>query len=208
MLLSDFLEELAISELSDLFMADNGEINPNDQAKVVVQINDVLSDLYTKYVIKTTDYTLSTAVKALNYTVPEANSVRIIYIMPIVPELETLYTNNDQFDLMGNRITFKKLPKADSFSLVLQYKPSRLSIRVNDPTFLTQEADIPSVLVPLVRTLVASNLFGNSNAELHKKTAVELFNKAQFMKAELEASGALVTTVGFRNNRFKLNGFV
>ena len=45
------------------------------------------------------------------------------------------------------------------------------------------------------------------NGEAHKASGVGLYNQAQIMQAELEASGALTTSVAYENQRFYKNGF-
>ena len=176
MKLSEIFEELAYGELSDLSMVSDGQIKPDQQAKVVIKLNDALVTLFTKYVIKVVDTTLSTAIKQLNYVFTNDNCVKIVYIVPNLPNEEAIYKNNDQFAIQGNKITFLKAPIADSFGLSYQWKPSKLKINPTIQGFLAQEVDIDSSLVPLVRTLVASAIFTGMNGEAHKATGVALYN--------------------------------
>lgn len=209
MRLADFMEELAYGELSDLSHAEDGMVIAERQPGIVIKVNDVLNQLYIKYIIKLVATTLVTTVKTKSYTLIEPNSVRIIYVRPDAPDDTTLYERNDRFVLSGNTITFDRDegPISNLIHIMYQYKPNKLILNPANPAYKDQEIDLPSELVPLARTLVASSVFTNMNGELHKKTGAELFNQAQFMQNELELAGILVTSVGFDSNTFFKNGF-
>lgn len=207
MKLADFFEEIAYSELADVPFAKGGMVNDENKPKVTIKLNDVLSSLYTKYVIRTEDDLIPTLVKALRYDYANLNSTRIIYVVPAVADLDTIYKNNDHLAIQGNSLVFLAPPVGNSFAITYQWKPTKLKIIPSVSNFDAQEVDIPSVLVPLVRTLVASGIFSDMNGELHKKTGIELFNRAQYMQAELEMSGILNISVPFKNNQFVISGF-
>lgn len=207
MKLSDFFEEIAYGELSDLSYAEGGMINDENKPKVTIRINDVLSKLHTKYVIRTGEAVVDTSIKDVRYQYANENSVRIIYVIPSPEDEVSLYKNNDHLAVVGNSLVFLAPPKGNSFPITYQWCPSKLAINPTTANYLDQEVDIPSVLVPLVRTLVASALFTGSNGELHKKTGAELFNQAQYIQAELEMSGILNISVPFKNNQFVISGF-
>ena len=207
MKLSDFFEEIAYGELSDFSYAEGGMINDENKPKVVIKINDHISALHTKYVIRTEEAVIDTSVKANRYIYPNANSTRIIYVVPAVEDQAAIYRNSDHLAVMGNSLVFLAPPKGDSFDITYQWQPSRLALIPTTADYLEQEVDIPLVLVPLLRTMVASSLFTDSNGELHKKTGIELFNRSQYMKAELEISGILNMSVPFKNNQFVISGF-
>lgn len=201
------LEELAYGELSDLSLAENGEIKPDSVPKIVIKLNDVIQSLFTKYVIKTLDVDIDTTIKGYNYTINSENAVKIVYIYPNLVNEVDIYKNNDQFSVKGNTITFIKYPVANSFRVTYQWKPSKLKINPAVSRFGDQIIDLDSALVPLVKLLVASAIFSNMNGELHKKTGVELFNQAQILQNDLELAGNLNIAVDFNNNRFRANGF-
>lgn len=207
MKLSEIFEELAYGELSDLSMCEGGEVKPESQPKIVIKLNDVLQSLYTKYVIKTEYMVLDTSIKALTYQLDDPHSVKIVYIQPNVVDDVEIYKNRDYFNVRGNTIVFIKEPIADTFNLTFQWKPLKLAVNPSTRRYLDQEVEIDPVIVPLVRLYVASAIFQGMNGELHKKTGIELLNQAQFVQADLELSGALAMSVGFANNRFKVNGF-
>lgn len=210
MRLSDFMEELAYGELNDLSMAEGGSISPEKQPNVVIKINDVLNQLYIKYIIRLVATSLDTTIKSKSYTLMNPNSVRIVYVEPHVRNESDIYDNGDFFNLNGNTITFVRDtgPKANSFHLMYQFKPTRLILNPADKAYANQEIDMSPELIPLVRTMVASAIFTNMNGELHKKTGAELFNQAQFMQNDLELAGLLTTSVGFDSINFIKNGFV
>ena len=207
MKLHEIFEELAYGEVSDLSMAQDGLIKEDQQAKVTIKINDTLLSLYTKYVIKLVDAQIITTTKALRYDFINPNSVKIVYAHPELPNPEAIYRNEDHFAIQGNSIVFKKLPEMDELSITYQWKPSKLKINPTSRGFLDQEVNIDPVLSPLVRTLVASSIFNGMNGEAHKASGVGLYNQAKIMQAELEASGALTTSVAYENQRFYKNGF-
>lgn len=207
MKLSDFFEEIAYGELSDLSYAEGGMINDENKPKVVIRINDVLSKLHTKYVLRTEEAVIDTSVKDTRYSYANENSIRIIYVVPSPEDEASLYRNNDNLAVVGNSLVFLAPPKGNSFPITYQWCPSKLAINPTTTDYLDQEVNVPSVLVPLVRTLVASALFTGSNGELHKKTGAELFNQAQYIQAELEMSGILNLSVPFKNNQFVISGF-
>lgn len=208
MQLGDLFEELAYGELSDANMAENGDIKPEQQPKVVIKLNDVLTDLYTKYVIKTVTVSLDTRIKSKQYSLASNNLVKILYVHPELLTEEQIYKNNDQFRIDGPRILFVKPPIASDFEVVYQWKPLKFGLNPGVSNFKKQELGFPSELGALVRTRIASAIFQNMNGELHKKTGVEMFNQAQFLQQDLEMSGALTTSVDYKNSQFMRNGFV
>ena len=207
MKLYEIFEELAYGEVSDLSMAQDGLIKEDQQAKVTIKINDTLLSLYTKYVIRLVDSQINTTTKALRYDFVNPNSVKIVYARPELPNPEAIYRNEDHFAIQGNSIVFKKLPEMNELNITYQWKPSKLKINPTSRGFLDQEMNIDPILAPLVRTLVASAIFNGMNGEAHKASGVGLYNQAQIMQAELEASGALTTSVAYENQRFYKNGF-
>lgn len=207
MKLSEFLEELAYGELSDLSMVSNGQIKPEMLPKVVIKINDVIQSLYSKYVIKTVNIDLDTTIKSFSYTISGDNIVQIVYIHPNLVDEAEIYRNNDQLSIKSKTITFIKHPVANSFHITYQWRPTKLKISPATPRFEDQLVELDYALVPLVKLLVASSIFGNMNGELHKKTGVELFNQAQILQNDLELTGILNIAVEFKDNRFKVNGF-
>lgn len=210
MRLTDFMEELAYGELNDLSLAEGGMIAPEKQPNIVIKVNDILSQLHVKYIIKLVATTLDTSVKSKSYTLVNPNSVRIVYVRPNVVDEADIYNNGDHFVLSGNTLTFNRDtgPIANAFHVMYQYKPNRLIINPADKAYAGQIIDLSPEIIPLVRTLVASSVFTNMNGELHKKTGAELFNLAQFMQNDLETAGVLITSVGFDSDTFFKNGFV
>lgn len=208
MLLSELFEELSYGELSDLTMSSvKGTIKEEEQPKIVIKLNDVLTNLYSKYVIKLEYAILNTIIKTTSYSLDPKNSVRIVYVEPEVEKEEDIYKNKDEFNVQGNTLIFKKAPVADRFAVRYQWKPSRLKINPTEPRFLDQRIPLDPVLLPLVRTQVAAGIFQNMNGEAHKNTGVNLQNQAQFLISDLEISGILNNSVVFENNRFRINNF-
>lgn len=208
MLLSELFEELSYGELSDLTMSSvKGTIKEEEQPKIVIKLNDVLTNLYSKYVIKLEYAILNTTIKTTSYSLDPKNSVRIVYVEPEVEKEEDIYKNKDEFNVQGNTLIFKKAPVANSFAVRYQWKPSRLKINPTEPRFLDQRIPLDPVLLPLVRTQVAAGIFQNMNGEAHKNTGVNLQNQAQFLISDLEISGILNNSVDFENNRFRINNF-
>lgn len=208
MLLSELFEELSYGELSDLTMSSvKGTIKEEEQPKIVIKLNDVLTNLYSKYVIKLEYAILNTTIKTTSYSLDPKNSVRIVYVEPEVEKEEDIYKNKDEFNVQGNTLIFKKAPVANSFAVRYQWKPSRLKINPTAPRFLDQRIPLDPVLLPLVRTQVAAGIFQNMNGEAHKNTGVNLQNQAQFLISDLEISGILNNSVDFENNRFRINNF-
>ena len=208
MLLSELFEELSYGELSDLTMSSvKGTIKEEEQPKIVIKLNDVLTNLYSKYVIKLEYAILNTTIKTTSYSLDPKNSVRIVYVEPEVEKEEDIYKNKDEFNVQGNTLIFKKAPVANSFAVRYQWKPSRLKISPTEPRFLDQRIPLDPVLLPLVRTQVAAGIFQNMNGEAHKNTGVNLQNQAQLLISDLEISGILNNSVDFENNRFRINNF-
>lgn len=207
MKLSDFLEEIAYSELSDISYAKGGMVNDENKPKVVIKLNDILTSLYTKYVIHTVEAVIPTVVKTFRYDLANPNSVRIIYVVPSSQDEADIYKNRDHLAIRGNSLVFLAHPKGNSFAITYQWKPTKLKINPATSNYNDQEVEIPEVLVPLVRTLVAAGLFTDMNGELHKNTGTQLFNRAQYMQAELEISGILNISVPYKNDQFVISGF-
>ena len=207
MKLIEFFEELAYGELSDLSMNEgDGVIRAKDQPKIVIRLNDVLNHLHTKYVIQQRSGVLDTQVKRTRYEFINPNAVRIVYIEPVVADPADIYKNYDKLAVQGTTVTFLKPPEANSFNLSYQWRPMKLKINPAENRFGDQEIEIDPTLVPLVRLLVAANIFTSMNGETHKATGIGLTNQTQMMIAELEMSGVLNISANFQNTVFKRNG--
>lgn len=207
MKLHEFLEELALGELMDTSMSVNGEIKDDKQPNIVIKLNDVLNHLHTKYIMKLVPAYIDTFIKELTYTYVNPNSVQIVYVRPTEWDYSKIYHHHEHMVIRGNTISFNVKPTANLFDIWYQWKPTRLNINPAKGSFLDQEVNMPDTLRPLVRTLVAAQVFMSMNGELHKKTAVELTNLAQYMMLDLEHMSILNTSVDYQNNQFFKNGF-
>lgn len=207
MKLSDFLEEIAFGELYDLSFAKNGEIVDERKAMVVIKVNDVLTNLYNKYILDMRPAVIDTSIKQLHYTYDNPNSVQIVYAEPINWDRLDIYKTEGHLTIRGNTLRFNRTPKVDVYNIWYQWSPSRLKTNPAAGGFDNQIVSVPMILLPLVRTLVASAIYINMNNELQKKTGIELANASQYMIADLENMGVLKTSVDYDNIVFMKNGF-
>lgn len=213
MLLSEFFEELAYGELSDLSMAASlGEIKAEYQPKIVIKLNDFLTNLYTKYTLRLVDVDIPTIAEYPVYNLPYAhirNSVRIVYAKPayLGSDIDSFNSYIDTFRIIGNSLVFDKRPAVPYYSVKYQWRPTKMDINPATDGYLSQEIDLEEVVVPLVRVSVASGIFQSMNGEAHKATGMELFNQAQFMVNDLETQGILNKGALFQNNQFITNNF-
>lgn len=208
MRLDQFMEEIAYGELSDLSMSEGATIKDDKKPLIVIKLNDVITNLYNKYIIRLVDDIIDTSVKMNTYQFINENSVQIVYVKPHEASLDEIYENRDYFRVQGNTLYFNKPPKADAFEIKYQYKPLRLRNNPATQGFLSQEVEVTEALLPLVRTLVAASIYNGMNGEMHKATAVGLRNDAEYMRVDLESMGVLVNSVDFKNRQFEKNGFV
>ena len=209
MQITEFFDEMAYGELSDLSLAEGEEIKATAKPKLIIALNDALLELYTKYVLRLVDVPLVLVPTSKTYAVEAENSVRIVYAAPVLQrDYDDLYHKPNYFNIRGNQLIFTEFPTITQFGLTYQWKPSKLKVNPATPNFERQVIEADPTIMPLVRTLVAAAIFNNMGSEAHKAIGIGLLNKAQFMKAEMESSGILNTNVMFENRRFQANGFV
>lgn len=207
--ITEFFDEMAYGELSDLSLAEGEEIKATAKPKLIIALNDALLGLYTKYVLRLVDIPLVLVPTSKTYAVEPENSVRIVYASPLLErDYDDPYHKPNYFMIRDNQLIFNDFPTITQFKLTYQWKPSKLKVNPATPNFERQVIQSDPVIMPLVRTLVAAEIFGNMGNENHKAIGIGLMNKAQFMKAEMESSGILNTSVMFENRKFQTNGFI
>lgn len=209
MKLNEFFEEIAYGELSDLALAEGGEIKPQSQPLLTIKLNDALLALHTKYVLRLEDLPLTGAIPAgtTRWDLSNPHAVRIIYVDINKDTDDGFYKFNGKYSIKGNTIYFLEPGSYTISGLKYQWKPLKLLTNPAKNGFLNQEIDVDPVIIPLVRTQVAASVFLGMNGELHKKTGMDLHNFSQILQADLESSGILNTSVGFADNQFEKNGF-
>jgi hypothetical protein len=234
MTLEDLFRQLSFSELSNLAVGNRGDgsIKTTEHGKITLFVNEGITDLYERFVIKEKHILLQEIEGKSKYLLDSAHAISssattpgphyiqdsveepflndLIKITRIIDNNGYEYTLNiegDELSMFTPEVNILQIsyPKPDRV-LAIGYQAGRS--KTLEPANLEDELDIPNFLVPVLRHFVASQVYSNMNG-------AENFAVGQRHLSEYERKCALVRERDLLNEgrfdtatRFNNNGFV
>lgn len=229
--LPDLYKRLALGELSNLAMADNGDILEDEREKVVLHANEALKQLYTKFQLKDetlfleqkgflTNYYLSSKYAQSNYVsgVPRSFYINdlgkpfeddVIKVLEVRDGLGRKVPLNEPHmwrSVFTPQPTVLQIPHpVEGDVLAINYQASHPKLDVED-----DEAEIilPDFLDEAFRAYIAHKVFANMNTQesaVIARTHLGKFDTicVDVVQQDLVTRGA--TTSGYR---FEKNGWI
>lgn len=229
--LQNLLSDLSRGELRDLHMSGegSGSILPSYVDGVVLHVNDVLTELYTRVPLRVkecliemqegmTNYHLDSRFAASNFDPDlgyppyildltreqfEDDVIKIMYVFTqngqSLPINDT--TRPDSVYTPETRVLQIPFPMAGDV-LSVSYQAMHNELKSSE---LDAEIALPSALYPCLRQLVASRIFNSMDGKEGK--AIQLIQLAEKQIGLLESSDALGVTISQTNQIFDLGGW-
>lgn len=229
--LTDLYSRLALGELSNLAMAEGGEILEDEQAKIVMHANASLKRIYSRFCLKTADLILIQKGYLTRYLLTKKYAVsqfvedagHSFYIDDTGRPFENdLLKVLEVWDGYGNKLPLNDqhmwtgvfTPQAnllqvnhpvDGEPLSVHYQASHPVLLVDEPE---QILELPDFLEAALTSHIAHLVFKFMNTQESSAKAVEHFRSYEAICVEA-AEQDLVTTGGTTSGiRFEKNGWV
>ena len=229
--LTDLYQRLALSELSNLALVDNGSIQENEKAKIIQHANDGLKRLYARFILKEDNLFLEQRGYITHYSLSkkhaqslfDANAGYSFYINDLGrPFNDDVIKVLEVWDGYG-----QKLPLNEPYRWRSLFTPQPLILQVPHPIDgatlsvlyqachpkLTADDDeqlieLPEFLVNALTSFIAYKVYSNMNTAESTAKGAEHF-KAFDMNCVEAVEQDLVTTGGMTSGiRFEKNGWV
>ena len=229
MKLEDILNDLVYGELSSHGIAINGTIEAKDMPRVVAQINNVLTDLYTRFPLLTkevvivqnsgiTEYHLNSKYAVSNTTTTGVTK----YILDTVndPYMDDLLRIENVYDEVGDCL----LINSES-SCKVALTPAQDVLEIPNPIdtnylFVIYRAKHPKVVLNTVDLLlpeqfrtallagVASRIYSGGTAQEHLVISSNLYQKYELLCSQVEMFGMVNKHETTLNKKPYLGGWV
>lgn len=232
----EMLNMLALGELSNLSLAEQGEINVNSVPQIVQHINDGLLRLYTRFVLKERDVVIEMKdgitnyhlLKRYAYTEYDPDNPPESWDMPYILDLHKEPFKQDVikvlnvYNSMGKRIPLNDPERPDSVftpqSNVLQVPHNiqgdflTLGYQCKHDELpsddLTKEIELPEVLFGALRAYVAYRVFSNMSTGESTAKSQEHLMMYETLCQEVVSNDLVSTSLSSTNVRFDKAGWV
>ncbi|WP_299198183.1 hypothetical protein [uncultured Amphritea sp.] len=238
-LTSELIRRLAYGELSNLKMASAGDgtILAADLPKVLLQINNALTELYTKFLLSQKEVVINAQETItqyyLRYEFAQSNLAsaqpvlyiddssivnwdgRIVKVLHVYDGFgRELYLNKSQEPLSVFTPQFDCLQitanhQSEDFYVIFQaLHPIVNYDTAPDPDTDTLIEDLPPALEKPLELLIASKVYGQMNGEANVTKSAMLHQQYEAKLLEAEFRDTLSTSENTSNSKLERNGFV
>lgn len=208
MRLSDIFESLATAELANLFVGDYKESIPdNFKQQVLNSINLGLSDLYTRFLLKTNKVEIPMIVNQDVYKITENDFVEIMNVL--IDDKPLPYKTYDGYVLMTpNTLVIQKSQIKENSKLTVIYKATHKKLTKTDINVNT-ELELPNNYINALFYFIASRLYTSIPNQLDGdlNEGVRWTQKYHEEIAILTAQGIDVDGID-NNDWFRQRGFI
>lgn len=235
MLLTEFLDNLAYGELSGLYMGsgNSGRIHQEELPKLITYINHGLTDLYTRFRLKSSEViveqqagqtiyelhskyavTNTESVEPVKYIIDSAAypfSDDIIKIFQAFAEngdelpLNNQEVENGVYTLSYNVVQIPIIEIGDAVSLLYQANHHKLNYL--DRSSLTQSIELPTYLIEPLLMFVGSKAISKLGSESGMTEGQLLMQKYELALQQIKTNGAL-NEINYGYDRLRSNGWV
>lgn len=239
LLTSELIRRLALGELSNLKMASAGDgtIAEADRPKVLLQINNALTELFTRFVLSEREIVVNTQTTIvqyyLRYEFAQSNSESsqpILYLddSGLVDWDGRIVKINKVFDGFGREHYLNKeneplslfTPQYDCLQITANHQTENFYVIFQalhpivgydpapaDPVVDTPIEDLPPALEKALELLAASKIYGNMNGEANLTKSAMLHQMYEAKLAEVGFTDSASTSENMANSKLDRSGF-
>lgn len=237
-LTSELIRRLALGELSNLKMASAGDgtIALADRPKVLLQINNALTELFTKFLLSQKEVVINSQVTItkyfLRYEFAQSNlesdqpvqyiddssivgwDGRIVKILNVYDAFgRELYLNKAQEPLSVFTPEYDCLQitanhQTEDFYVIFQALHPEVKYTTTGTIFDTVIEGLPPALEKPLELLIASKVYGNMNGDANLTKSALLHQEYEAKILEAEFRDTLSTSENMSNAKLERNGFI
>lgn len=237
---SELLRRLALGELSNLKMAaaGDGTIAEADRAKVLFQINNALTELFSKFLLSQKEVVINSEETITQYFLRyEFAQSNLASTQPVQYIDDSSITNWDGrivkvlhvYDAFGRELYLNKAqeplsvftPQFDCLQITANHQSEDFYVIFQalhplvsydpapaDPVVDTLIEDLPPALEKPLEYLIASKIYGAMNGEANKAASIQHHQMYEALLAESEFRDTLSTSENMSNSKLERSGFV
>ena len=233
----ELLTKLALAELNNLFIGESNSIDEAKIPKVILAINDGLTRLHTKFVLKEKNLILEMRdgmtfyhfKKKFAWSNYDRDNPPEMWNMPYIMDMNREPFEEDVIKVLAvYNYDGTKLPLNDAESptsvftpqaemlQVSKVTPSRMlsveyqakPIKIPDSDYEEVEVDLPDFLVTALRYFVGSELYSQMNTQENIAKGQEYLGKFEISCQEAIDMDLVSTSTSTTNTRFEKRGWV
>lgn len=232
-LTSELIRRLALGELSNLKMASPGDgtILAGDLPKVILQINNALTELFTKYMLSQKELVINSDETITQYYLRyEFAQSNVDSLQPIKYIDDSGIQNWDGrivkilnvYDAFGRELFLNKAqeplsvftPRYDCLQITANHQTEDFYVIFQalhpavtlDPDTVIE--DLPPALEKPLELLIASKVYANINGQANLAKAAMLHQEYEALILEAEFRDTLSTSENMSNSKLERGGFV
>jgi hypothetical protein len=237
---SELLRRLALGELKNHKMAsaNNGTILAADRPQVIMEINNALTELFTKFLLSQKELVVNTETTLTHYFLRyEFAFSNIASTQPIKYIDDSGWENWDGrivkilnvFDALGRELYMNKsqeplsvfTPQYDCLQILANQQTEDFYVIVQalhpavdynpapvNPVVNTIIENLPPALEKPLELLVASKIYGNMNGEANLTKSAILHQAYEAKLAEAELRDTISVSENASNSKLEQNGFI
>ena len=219
----ELFASLSVGELENLSFANEATqtINEDKHAKILLAVNDTVSELHSQYILENAEYTLPVLTGVREYDLKELigdDFQQLLYVnddagAEVFSSLAQPYSieylwDKDRIAVSGlSKIKFLDEPRYEEYSVIYQAVPSRIAYD-SLGSHLDTEIGLPSILNEALRAGVAYRVYAQMNGENMMNTAMVYQSKFATKVANLEARGLIRKSVDIARRPLRESGFI
>lgn len=238
-LTSELIRRLALGELSNLKMASAGDgtILAADRPKVLLQINNALTELFTRFLLSQKELIINSDPTITQYYLRyEFAQSNVGSTQPVLYIDDSAIQNWDGrivkilnvYDSFGRELFMNKAqeplsvftPRYDCLQITANHQTEDFYVIFQalhpmvaydpavDPVVDTVIEDLPPALEKPLELLVASKVYANINGQANQAKAALLHQEFEARLMEAEFRDTLSTSENMSNSKLERNGFV
>lgn len=182
MKIEEFLQELYMDELSDMF-AGNRNVATESRPKLLPLMNTAMAYAYAKWKIKYGSYMLNVTADVNEYEIPVSESVgavptTVYYNVLQIIELINVYGKElpqSEYQVLGRKIYFP-YPENQTLEVVFKEPHTKYTV-AQDDAFV--DLELPEMLVPWLKAYVCHRYFASMKNEASLAKSADFLVQAQ-----------------------------
>lgn len=200
MKLSDLFSQLSFGELKDLSIGNegSGSVDETQYGTLITHINDSLSLLYSKYILKQKTITIPVISGQTEYSVPDDDAIQIISVYGPNSKEYLLNHIEGKGPIIEFPATIKFVHEMPQDYLTFHYQANHPEIKHLEDGFLDQEIELPRFMHEALRACIANKVYAQMNSEVSMIAEQKWFQKFNGILELLENRGLVQMNVNFQ----------
>jgi hypothetical protein len=180
MKIEEFLQELYIDELSDMFAGNRNSANES-RPKLLPLMNTAMAYAYSKWKIKFGSYMLDVTSDVNDYEIPTSVGVsptvtyyKVLQIVQLI-NVYGIEVPNSEYEVLGRKIHFS-YPETQTLEVIFREPHTKYTESQDDAII---DLELPEMLIPWLKATVCHRYFASMKTESALAKAADFLTQAQ-----------------------------